>query len=65
MSSISVGVKDLENNNNPTRKDEKWPKSSEKKIAKQPKSNEISLDLARSRPFSARSRLDLVKSHWI
>ena len=37
-----VRVEDLENNNNPTRKDEKQPNSDENKIAKRPKSGEIS-----------------------
>lgn len=49
MSGRLVRVEDLENNNNPTIKDEKRPKSDEKKIAKEPKSSEISPDLARSR----------------
>ena len=52
-----VGVEDLENNNNPTRKDEKRPKFDEKKIAKWPKSNEI---LAIFSKILARSRFEFL-----
>lgn len=56
MSGRSVRVENLENNNNPARKDEKRPKYGEKKIAKWPKSGEISLDLVRSWLDQAKSR---------
>ena len=48
MSGGSVEFEDLENSNNLARKDEKRPNSDEKKIAKWPKSNEISPNLVRS-----------------
>ena len=55
----------MKNGENPTRKYEKGRKSNKKKLAKRLKSGKISPDLVRSRPFSARSQLDLAKSRWI
>ena len=58
----SVGVEDLKNGENPARKRWKTAKIKWENFEKQLKSSQISLDPVRSRPFSARSQLDLAQS---